>query len=151
MSSRLRSKSLGLGTSLNPSQRPAALSATRSGLWLRMRTQIRQRRNMTTTLTGINTTFEELKSLLTGHLILPEDPAYDQARQLWNEKVNKRPAALVRCASVQDVVHAVRWARSHGLALSVRGGGHDFAGRALCDDGIVVDCSQMRAVSVDPE
>ena len=106
---------------------------------------------MPTTLTGINTTFEELKSLLTGHLILPEDSAYDQARQLWNEKVNKRPAALVRCASVQDVVHAVRWARSHELALSVRGGGHDFAGRALCDDGIVVDCSQMRAVSVDPE
>jgi hypothetical protein len=106
---------------------------------------------MTTTLTGTSTTFEELKSLLTGQLILPEDPAYDEARRLWNEKVTKRPAALARCASVQDVVHAVRFARSHGLALSVRGGGHDFAGRALCDDGIVVDCSQMRSVSVDPE
>ena len=106
---------------------------------------------MPTTLTGTSTTLEELKSLLTGQLILPEDPAYDEARRLWNEKVTKRPAALARCASVQDVVHAVRFARSHGLALSVRGGGHDFAGRALCDDGIVVDCSQMRAVSVDPE
>src|SRR6516162_10708320 len=95
--------------------------------------------------------FEELIANLGGQLVLPEDEIYDQARALWNGKINKRPAALVRCANNQDVVHAVRWARSRGLALSVRGGGHDFAGRALCDDGIVVDCSQMRAVSVDPE
>ncbi len=97
------------------------------------------------------TTFKDLTALLTGHLFLPEDAAYDQVRQLWNGKVNKHPAALVRCANAQDVIHAVRWARSHGLALSVRGGGHDFAGRALCDDGIVIDCSLMRAVSIDPE
>src|SRR5690348_8230086 len=53
-------------------------------------------------------------------------------------------------ACAQDVIHTVCWARSHGLALSVLGGGHDFAGRALCDDGIVIDCSLMRAVSIDP-
>jgi FAD/FMN-containing dehydrogenase len=72
-------------------------------------------------------------------------------RRLWNGKVDKHPAALARCANVQDVVHTVRWARSQGLALSVRGGGHDFAGRALCDGGVVIDCSSMRAVSIDPE
>src|SRR5215470_3497405 len=97
------------------------------------------------------TTFKGLTALLTGQLVLPGDAAYDQVRQLWSGKVNKHPAAFVRCANAQDVFHTVRWTRSHGLALSVRGGGHDFAGRALCDDGIVVDCSQMRAVSVDPE
>jgi hypothetical protein len=94
--------------------------------------------------------FNNLASLLTGYLVLPGDVAYDQARQLWNGMVDKHPAALVRCADAQDVVHTVRWTRLHGLALSVRAGGHDFAGRALCDDGIVIDCSQMRAVVIDP-
>ncbi len=92
------------------------------------------------------TTFKDLTALLTGHLVLPEDAAYEQVRHLWNGKVNKHPAALVRCANAQDVLHTVRWARSHGLALSVCG-----AGRALCDDAIVIDGSLMRAVSIDPE
>jgi FAD/FMN-containing dehydrogenase len=105
---------------------------------------------MTTTHREAKAFFNDLTSLLTGHLVLPEDVAYDQVRQLWNGKVNKHPAALVRCADTQDVVHTVRWARSHGLGLSVRAGGHDFAGRALCDDGVVIDCSQMRAVIIDP-
>src|SRR5262249_29444755 len=95
--------------------------------------------------------FEELRSLLTGPLVLPEDDVYDHMRQLWNGKVDKHPSALARCANAQDVVHTVRWARSHGLALSVRGGGHDFAGRALCDGGVVIDCWPMRSVSIDPE
>jgi FAD/FMN-containing dehydrogenase len=93
---------------------------------------------------------KDLTSLVTGDIVLPEGADYDQVRRLWNGKVNKRPAALVRCANAQDVVHTVRWARSRGLALAVRGGGHDFAGRALCDDGVVIDCSQMRAASIDP-
>ena len=105
---------------------------------------------MTTTQRENRSFFKDLIPLLTGHLILPEDLAYDQTRQLWNGRINKHPAALVRCADTQDVVHTVRWARSRGLALSVRAGGHDFAGRALCDDGIVIDCSQMRAVTIDP-
>src|SRR5262249_35606422 len=83
-------------------------------------------------------------------LVLPEDATYERVRQLWNGGVRTRPAAIVRCANAQDVVHTVRWARSRGLALSVRGGGHDFAGRALCEDGVVIDCSQMRAVAGDP-
>jgi hypothetical protein len=95
--------------------------------------------------------FRDLATHLTGQLVLPEDAAYEEVRQLWNGRVQTRPAALVRCADAQDVVHTVRWVRSQGLALSVRGGGHDFAGRALCEEGVVIDCSQMRAVTVDPE
>jgi FAD/FMN-containing dehydrogenase len=91
-----------------------------------------------------------LRSLLTGQVVLPADAAYDPARQLWNGKVDKRPAALVRPADAQDVVHTVRWARARGFALSVRAGGHDFAGRALCDGGLVIDLSPLRAVSIDP-
>jgi FAD/FMN-containing dehydrogenase len=94
--------------------------------------------------------FKDLAARLTGQIVLPQDAAYEAARQLWNGEVRTRPAAIVRCATAQDVVHTVRWARSHGLPLAVRGGGHDFAGRALCADGIVIDCSPMRAVAIDP-
>jgi len=95
--------------------------------------------------------FEELAALLTGKLLLPRDAAYEQARQLWSGRINTHPAAFARCANAQDVIHTVRWARSHGLVLSVRAGGHDFAGRALREDGIVIDCSQMQAISIDRE
>ncbi len=105
---------------------------------------------MTTTPSYSRSVFKNLAAHLTGHLVLPEDTTYERVRQLWNGEVKTRPAAIVRCANAQDVVHTVRWARSHGLALSVRGGGHDFAGRALCEDGVVIDCAQMRAVTIDP-
>lgn len=104
---------------------------------------------MTTSYSASSSTFKELIPRLTGQLILPGDEAYDQARQIWNGRVNKHPAVIVRCADAQDVVHSVRWARSHGLALSARGGGHDFAGRALCDRGMVIDFSQMKAATID--
>ncbi len=94
--------------------------------------------------------FKDLAVLLTAHLIVPEDAAYEQVCRLWNGRVTTHPAALVRCANTHDVIHAVRWARSHGLELSVRSGGHDFAGRALREGGVVIDCSQMRAVTLDP-
>jgi len=106
---------------------------------------------MAATHTSIDVTLKNLAATLVGRVVLPEDSGYDEARKLWNQRVDKQPAAVVRCANVEDVIYAVRWARSHGLALSVRGGGHDFAGRALCDDGIVVDLSQMRDVWIDPE
>ena len=106
---------------------------------------------MTVAKTTIGINFKDLAANLTGNLVLPEDKVYEETRQLWNQRVDKRPAALVRCSSAKDVIHAVHWTRSHGLPLSVRGGGHDFGGRSLCDGGVVIDCSQMRAVSVDPE
>ncbi|MGL4621803.1 MAG: FAD-binding oxidoreductase [Chroococcidiopsis sp.] len=105
---------------------------------------------MTTTYSQNRALFNDLAALLTGQLFLPEDAAYEQVRQLWNGRVKTRPAAIARCLSVQDVIHTVRWTRSHGLPLSVRGGGHDFAGRAL-SEGVAIDLSQMKAVIVDPD
>lgn len=106
---------------------------------------------MTTKHSQSSTLFNDLAALLTGQLFLPEDAAYEQVRQLWNGKVKTRPAAIARCLSVQDVIHTVRWTHTHGLALSVRGGGHDFARRALSENGVAIDLSQMRAVTIDPD
>ena len=85
-----------------------------------------------------------------GTVITPADPGYDQARRIWNASIERRPALIARCAGTADVVRAVRFAREHGLVAAVRGGGHNVAGRALCDDGIVIDLSAMRGVFVDP-
>jgi FAD/FMN-containing dehydrogenase len=107
---------------------------------------------MTTTYRQSSALFNDLAALLTGgQLLLPEDAAYEPARQLWNGKVKPRPAAIARCLSVQDVIHTVRWIRTHGLPLSVRVAGHDIFGRSLPEDGVVIDLSQMRAVNIDPE
>jgi hypothetical protein len=105
---------------------------------------------MTTTYKS-SAAFNELAALLTGQLFLPEDANYEEMRQLQNGRVKTRPAAIVRCLTVEDVIYTVRWTRSHRLPLSVRGGGHDFAGRALSQNGVVIDLSQMRAVTVDPD
>jgi FAD/FMN-containing dehydrogenase len=105
---------------------------------------------MTTTYKS-SAAFNELAALLTGQLFLPEDANYEEVRQLWNGRVKTRPAAIARCLTVQDVIHTVRWTRSQSLPLSVRGGGHDFAGRALSENGVAIDLSQMRAVTIDPD
>jgi FAD/FMN-containing dehydrogenase len=85
-----------------------------------------------------------------GRLIAADDTGYDTARALWNGLIDRRPRMIARCAGTADVVAAVRHARDHDLAIAVRGGGHNVAGTAACDDGIVVDLSAMRAVQVDP-
>lgn len=88
---------------------------------------------------------------LGGMVIRRGDPEYDQARHVWNGMVDRSPAIIAKCASTADVVSAVNFARENGLVLAVRGGGHNAAGLALCDDGLVIDLSPMRAVSVDAE
>ncbi len=85
-----------------------------------------------------------------GELIGPDDPGYGQARRVWNGLIDKHPALIARCAGSADVRAAVNFAREHDLLLSVRGGGHNVAGKAMCDDGLVVDLSRMRAIRVDP-
>jgi FAD/FMN-containing dehydrogenase len=80
----------------------------------------------------------------------PDDPGYDAARAVFNAMIDRRPLAIVRCRDAGDVVEGIRYARAHDLALSVRSGGHGVAGNAVCDGGIVLDLSGMRAVSVDP-
>jgi len=92
-----------------------------------------------------------LKQSLRGELITQADPNYDKYRAIWNGMIDKHPSMIVRCAGQDDVITAVNFAKDHRLLLSVRGGGHNVAGKALCDDGLVIDLSCMRAVSVDPK
>jgi hypothetical protein len=93
--------------------------------------------------------FDQLGGSFRGELLLPSSPGYDTARRIWNGAIDRRPAAVARCTGVADVVAAVRFARRHDLAIAVRGGGHNVAGTAVCDDGVVIDLSAMRAVAVD--
>jgi FAD/FMN-containing dehydrogenase len=94
---------------------------------------------------------EELKGGFRGEILLPSDGAYESTRKIWNAMIDKRPAVIARCATTSDVVCGVNFARDNGLLLAVRGGGHNIAGNAMCDDGIVIDLSQMKAASVDPD
>jgi len=85
-----------------------------------------------------------------GAVLRPGDPGYDDARAIWNGLIDRRPALIVQCTGAADVVDAVNFAREQGLLLSVKGGGHNVAGNAVNDDGLVIDLSQMRGVHVDP-
>src|SRR5262249_31534510 len=88
-------------------------------------------------------------SSLRGSVVLPDDAGYDDARAVWNASIDRRPAAVARCAAVTHVQRAVGFARTHHPRLAGRGGGHGFAGHATCDGGLVIDCSPMRDVTVD--
>jgi FAD/FMN-containing dehydrogenase len=94
--------------------------------------------------------FESLSSALRGPVIRPGDDGYDQARAVYNAMIDRRPAAIARCADVADVMTAVRFARDNGLAVSVRGGGHSGAGLGVWDGALVIDLSAMRGITVDP-
>jgi hypothetical protein len=93
----------------------------------------------------------ELRQTMRGALIAPGDRAYDEARRVWNGMIDKHPALIAQCEDTADVIAAVRFAREHQIALSVRSGGHNVAGKALCDGGLVIDLSRMRGVHVDPD
>jgi FAD/FMN-containing dehydrogenase len=86
-----------------------------------------------------------------GGLIGPGDDGYDEARSIWNGAIDRRPGLVARCSDAADVRLAVRFSREHDLRMSVRGGGHGVGGLALCDDGLVVDLSEMKHIRVDPE
>lgn len=107
-----------------------------------------------TTIGGTRTalpsaTLDALRNGLQGELRLPGEAGYDEARTIWNAMIDRRPAAIVRAAAASDVVLTVRLAAQHGLLLSVRGGGHNIAGNAVCDGGLMLDLSRMVAVQVD--
>jgi hypothetical protein len=93
----------------------------------------------------------ELRKVMLGKILSPADPGYAGARKLWNAAVNRFPALFARCATVDDVNIAVEAARRHGVSLSVRGGGHDWAGRSLRQNGLVIDLSAMRQVEIDAD
>ena len=92
---------------------------------------------------------ESLRSALRGRLCLPGDPGYDEARAIWNAMIDRRPAAIIRAEIADDVVAAVNFARENGLMLAVKGGGHNIAGNAVCDGGLMLDLSLMKSIQVD--
>jgi FAD/FMN-containing dehydrogenase len=96
-------------------------------------------------------TIEAFRRGFCGQALLPGDAGYDSARRIWNATIDKHPGLIVRCSDAADVVRAVKFSRANNLLVAVKSGGHNVAGRALCDDGIVIDLSAMNRVSVDPE
>jgi FAD/FMN-containing dehydrogenase len=106
---------------------------------------------MTNIPTGVlgEATIRELENGLTGSVVGPGDPNYETARRVWNHTIDKRPALVVRAASTDDVARTVRFARSEGRPVAIRGGAHSVAGFSTCDDGIVLDLSQLNDVEVD--
>src|SRR5829696_1923343 len=97
------------------------------------------------------TVVEQLGSRVRGRLLHPNDAAYEEARRLWNGVIDKKPALIVRAADEADVIEAVNFARENGLLLAVRGGGHNVAGTASAEGGLVLDLSAMNGIEVDPE
>jgi FAD/FMN-containing dehydrogenase len=93
---------------------------------------------------------EGLRAALRGTMIRPGDADYETARRVWNGNIDRRPALVVRCTGVADVIEAVNFARSNGMLVAVRGGGHHAAGHATCDGGIVIDMSGLKGIRVDP-
>lgn len=93
---------------------------------------------------------QAFKTAFKGSLLTPDDAAYDEARKVWNAMIDRRPGLIARCTGTADVVQALRFVREHGLLSSVRGGGHNIAGLAVCEGGVMIDLSALRGVWVDP-
>jgi FAD/FMN-containing dehydrogenase len=93
---------------------------------------------------------KELKNSLRGPLLSPSEGSYDEARKVWNGMIDRRPALIARCAGVADAIAAVRFARTHRVLASVRGGGHNAPGNAVCDGGLMIDLGGMTSIWVDP-
>ncbi len=93
---------------------------------------------------------DELKERLTGKVLKPGDDGYNDARTLWNSMIDRKPALIVQCCKTKDVVNAIQFARQNNMIVSVKGGGHNVAGNAVCDNGVMIDLSPMKNITVDP-
>lgn len=93
---------------------------------------------------------QSFKAAFKGAVLAPDDASYDETRKVWNAMIDRRPGLIVRCTGTADVIQAVRFARQHRLLNSVRGGGHNIAGLAVCEGGLMIDMSLQRGVWVDP-
>src|SRR6266571_5719875 len=92
---------------------------------------------------------EQFRTGLRGGHLLRSDDGYDAARTIYNAMIEHRPAIIARCTGPADVISAVNFARNNGLLVSVRGGGHNVSGNAVCDGGVMIDLSPMKSVRVD--
>ena len=97
------------------------------------------------------TAIKQFGESLRGELILPADPGYDGARKVYNGMIDKKPAMIAKCCDVADVITSVNFGRENKMLISVRGGGHNAGGLGICDDGLVIDLSQIRYTHVDPK
>ena len=97
----------------------------------------------------MNPGLADLGLIVQGRILVRDDESYEDARQVWNAMIDKHPIAISQCLNANDIVETVKYARSENLPISVRGGGHNVAGHAVCDDGIMIDLSEMRQVTVD--
>ncbi len=107
-----------------------------------------------TTTTGADTVLKEavvaeLRGSLRGELLCPSDDEYNEARSLWNAMFDKRPALIVRCAGVSDIISSVNFARTNNIPVAVRGGGHNVSGSGACEGGLMLDMSRLKSVRVD--
>ena len=105
---------------------------------------------MTATTPVDDPEYESLTQRIHGEVLRPDDEGYDEAREVWNAMIDRHPASIVQCAGVADVIQAVEFARDSDRSLAVKGAGHNAAGNAVCDDGLVIDLSPMSSVRVDP-
>src|SRR5439155_9599667 len=93
--------------------------------------------------------FDEFKNSLRGKLVSPKDAGYDDARKVHNGMIDKRPAMIVQCTCVTDIIASVNFSRKNKLLVAVRGAGHNVAGTAVCDEGIVIDLSGMKGIRIN--
>jgi FAD/FMN-containing dehydrogenase len=100
-------------------------------------------------MTGVRSAVDELRGTIDGTVAMPGEGAYDTAVSIWNGVIERRPAVVVSCASSGDVVSALTCAQERGLDVSVRGGGHNYAGHALCDGGLMIDLTPMKSIVVN--
>ena len=100
-------------------------------------------------ITQMSKVKEELRGTIKGSVLVLDDPGYEEARQIWNAMIDRRPAVIVQCVQPDDVQPVIRFARKNGLELSIRGAGHNIGGNALCDNGVTIDFSKMKKVRVD--
>ena len=98
-----------------------------------------------------STVVDELKRAVEGDVLLPGQDEYEAARSVWNAMIDRRPRLVVRPKEATDVAMAVRFSRRHDLHIAVQGGGHNVVGNGVCDGGVLIDCSSMRSVRVDPK
>ena len=105
----------------------------------------------TSAVSAVTDAIEIDEAAFRGHVVRPGDPDYDLHRKIWNGSFDRRPAVIVRCAGVSDVIAAVKLGRASGLPVAVRSGGHSFPGLSVADDALVIDLSPMKGVRVDPE
>src|SRR5438105_155156 len=102
-------------------------------------------------MSSIPSSIAELTPTFSGQLVQPTDAAYDEARRVHNGLIDKRPALIARCHGAADVADAVKLARTLGLEIAVRGGGHNVAGKATVDRGLMIDLLPMKGIHVDPQ